>query len=81
MKQNNKPEPRPPQTDDLENAHKAFEILFDCMRSNSQIEPTLWASALWSCLARGFINCNIPYEIFKSESYKAIEHLETWWED
>lgn len=72
---------RPPQKSDQDNAEKAFQILRDCMKSHPQIEPSLWASAHFSCIATGCMNSGITYEEFSSELENVKEFYRQRWKD
>jgi len=41
---------RPSLEDDQENTQKAYGLLCDLVNSHPDIEPTLWADALWTAI-------------------------------
>lgn len=66
---------------DQQQAQIAFEILKETMAEHTEIEPTLWASAFWSCLVDGYINSGITYEEFCNEWDILKKHYKKWFDD
>jgi hypothetical protein len=70
---------RPKKTDQAD-TEKAFQILQEAMQSHSEIEPTMWAGAFWSCLVEGYANSGCSYAEFSCEWEKIKEHYISWFE-
>lgn len=66
---------------DQMNIEKAFNILINAMKSDPEIEPTLWAGAVWSVLVEGYINSGMSYELFCKEWDKIKIHYKSWWNE
>ena len=50
------------------------------MAIHTEIEPSLWASAVWSVLAYGYKSCDYSYEDFQKELKEVSKHYKHWWE-
>lgn len=51
------------------------------MATFPEIEPNFWASACWSVLVDGYIQCGISYEDFCSECENVKNQYKQWFED
>jgi len=71
---------RLPLPDDMENTEKAFQLIKDLMSSHKEIEPTLWAGALFSVIADGYKNCGFSYEEFSEEVNTVLSHYRNYWD-
>jgi hypothetical protein len=71
---------RPPKETDQEEIEKAFNIVKKCMQDHSEIEPTLWAGALWSALVDGYIASGTSYNRFCYEWENIKHHYKKWFE-
>jgi hypothetical protein len=71
---------RPPKKSDQKNVEKAFKILKETIQSHPEIEPTLWASAVWSILVEGYVNSGASYELFCDEWDRIKEHYKGFFE-
>ncbi len=72
---------RPGQDSDQENIEKAFQLVKNLIKSHSEIEPTLWAGAIWSVLIDGYMACDFSYEDFCNEWEKIKHHYKKWWDE
>ena len=72
---------RPRLKSDQENAEKAYQLLLNFLNENSDIEPTIWAGAVWGVLVNGYVNCNFTYKEFKDEMNVVLEHYEHWFDE
>lgn len=70
---------RPRKKTDQENAELAYQVLLNTMQFHSEIEQTLWASACWTLLVRGYLNSGVPYEEFCEDFDSAKEHYKKRW--
>ncbi len=71
---------RKPKKSDQEQVEKAFDLLYNIVQENPHIEPTLWASAMWSCLVNVYINSGTPHKEFCEETEKIKEHYKNRWD-
>lgn len=76
-----KPRRRKPKSTDKAEIEKAFQILKKAMQSHPEIEATLWAGAMMSCLVDGYINSHVPYEYFCLELEDMKRHYKQWFEE
>lgn len=61
--------------DDQEKIEKGCNLLFELIKNNQkEIEPALWISAMICILAENFARCGMPFENFKDEMKKCVEH-------
>lgn len=74
-------ERRPPKDDDQENVEHAFLLIKGLMAKYSNIEPSLWAAAVWSVLVDEYINSGLNYEEFCSDLNEIKNHYKDWFED
>jgi hypothetical protein len=74
------PKLRSPKNTDQEDVEKAFNILKDILNSHPRIEPTLWASAFWSCLVDGYNNSGFTYEQFCLEWENVKDNYKGWFD-
>ena len=58
---------RPSQESDQEKIEKAFNLIKKLMVDHPEIEPTLWAGAVWSILVDGYSSSGMSYEQFTRE--------------
>lgn len=49
---------------DQEQIQKGFEMVMRLMDQHREIEPTLWASVMWSVLVHEYNNSGMPYKQF-----------------
>lgn len=63
------------------NADGAFKIIKSVMQEHDEIEPTLWASALWSALVDGYIHSGFSYEDFTNEWNLLSNHYKSWFDE
>ncbi len=71
---------RPRKKTDQDEAEKAFKLLKESMANHSEIEPSLWASAIWSVLVDGYVNCGFSYEEFQNEWDRVKHHYKPWFD-
>ena len=64
---------------DQEEVEKAFQILRKAMKDHSEIESTLWAGALFSCLVTGYPNSGITYKEFCGEIDSVKKFYKSRW--
>ena len=72
---------REPQPDDQEETEKVFKMLINFIDSYPEIEPNIWAGALWSTLVNGYLNSDLEYEEFVEDWKEAVEHYKQWFDD
>lgn len=70
---------RPGKRSDQDETEKAYQILVSAMQSHPEIEQTIWAGACWTALVNGYLNSDIPYELFCHDFDSAKEHYSKWW--
>ncbi len=73
-------ERRPPKKTDQQQIEKAFNLLKNCMASHPEIEPTLWAGAVWSVLVDGYNSSGMSYEQFTREWDELKNHYKPWFD-
>lgn len=71
---------RIPLETDQEQIEKAFQLLKNCMKNYSEIEPTLWASAFWSILVDGYSQSGMSYQQFTDEWDRVKHHYKPWFD-
>lgn len=69
---------RAPKETDSDETEKAFRFLKECMANHSEIEPTLWAGAMWSCLVDGYARSGMTYQEFCREWSSVRKHYKSW---
>ncbi len=74
-------ERRPSKDSDQDETEKAFKMLKAFMQSHSEIEPTLWAGAMWSCLVEGYVKSGVTYQKFCSECTGVMRHYKPWFDE
>ena len=72
---------RPPKDTDQENVEKGFQLILNLMNEHKEIEPTLWASAVASVLATGYLDEGFSYNEFSQEIDDIKEHYKSWFEE
>jgi hypothetical protein len=72
---------RKPKKSDYSKIDEAFELLCKTIQLNQHIEPSIWASAMWSCIVTGYINSRISYEEFCEEADQVTDHYKKWWDE
>ena len=65
---------------DQQEVEKAFQIIQETMQSHPEIEPTLWASALWSSLVVGYTKSGVSHDDFCLEWDQLKLHYKSWFE-
>ena len=65
---------------DQENIDKAINNIIIAISCNKEIEPALWASAMWSLLVNNYSK-SVTYEEFQCEMKNLVEHYKFLWED
>ena len=60
---------------DQENIDKALAILGECIKLNSQIEPTLWLSAFVETIIFTYVTSGFSYHEFEIELEKIKIHF------
>lgn len=73
-------ERRPPKESDQEQVQVGFQLVMDLMSKNEQIEPTLWASVMWSILVHGYNHSGMTYEQFTREWDQLKYHYKPWFD-
>ena len=73
-------ETRPRKPNDQEQIEIAFNLMKDCMASHPEIEPTLWAGAIWSVLVEGYAQSGVSYEQFSKEWNSIKHHYKSWFD-
>lgn len=73
-------EKRPLKKSDQKQIEKAYNLLKDCIVSHPEIEPTLWAGAVWSILVEGYSRSGMTYEKFTKEWDQVKHHYESWFD-
>jgi len=71
-------EKRVPKEKDQEQIEIAYELIRNLMQQHPEIEPSLWAAAVWSVLVNGYKACGFNYKMFREETSKAVKHYEQW---
>jgi len=71
---------RPSKQNDQEQIEKGFLLIKQCMQQHPEIEPTLWAGAIWSILADGYSSSGMSYEDFTKE-WDQVKHFYKHWFD
>ena len=71
---------RPPKESDQDETEKAFQFLQEFMASHSEIEPTLWGGALWSCLVAGHAKSGVTYQEFCTKWSSVMKHYKSWFD-
>ncbi len=71
---------RKQKNNDQEKVDKAFDMIYELMSLNQSIEPTLWASAVWSTLVNGYKQSGFTYNMFQEEVKKVVVHYEEWFD-
>lgn len=60
---------------DEENCKKAYDLLINLIKSHQEeIESVLWVGPMIAALAETFQYSEIPFEYFKEEMIKCIDH-------
>ena len=72
---------REPTQDDLEKVKKAYVLFIDLTNSHPDIEPNVWVSSLFSCIAGTFKDNNLTYEEFSTHVLDAVKFYKKWWDD
>jgi hypothetical protein len=72
---------RPPKDKDQKNIETAFLLIKELMARHNDIEPTLWAGAVWSILVDGYKSSGISYEEFCKEVHGISQHYKPWWDE
>lgn len=75
-----RPEPRPPKPNDQKNTEKAFRLILELYEKHPEIEPSLWAGALWSALANGYLNCHFTFDEFKRQIDDMLKHTKKYYD-
>lgn len=65
---------RPRKSCDNENIEKGIKLLFELFQKNPDIEPTLWAPAVFFVLISGYENCGFTYHEFRGELEQMCRH-------
>ncbi len=73
-------EKRPPKETDQLDVEMAFLLIKQLMEKHNDIEPTLWASAVWSILIDGYNQSGMTYEDFIYEVSDVIHHYKPWFD-
>lgn len=73
-------ERRLPKETDQDQAEKAYLLLKDCMASHPEIDPNLWAGAVWSILVDGYAASGMTYDRFTQE-WDQVKHFYKPWFD
>jgi hypothetical protein len=73
-------ERRSPKKTDKQQTEKAFQLIKECMANHPEIEPTLWAGAVWSILVHGYSASGVSYEQFTKEWDKLKHHYKSWFD-
>lgn len=69
---------REPKDTDQDEVEKAHLLIHELMYEHPEIEPTLWAAAVWSVLVNGYIDSGATYDEFCEESDKLKTHCKPW---
>ncbi len=72
---------RPPKETDQEEIEKAFQLLKGTMAAHPEIEPTLWAGAVWSCLVHGYKSSGFTYKDFEEGIHEVLDHFKKFWDE
>jgi hypothetical protein len=72
--------PRERKSTDQENAQRAYEILYEAIKSHPEIEGTIWSSACFTLIVDGYLNCEIPFEHFSRDMDAVKQHYKSEWE-
>jgi hypothetical protein len=67
-----------PKDTDQEQIEKAFNLIKDCMAHHPEIEPTLWAGAVWSVLVDGYASSGMTHDQFTQEWDKLKHFYKPW---
>lgn len=73
-------EKRPVKDTDQQDVEKCMNYLNDCMNQHSEMEPSLWASACWSLLVRGYNESGVSYAQFSAEMDCVKDHYKGWFD-
>lgn len=73
-------ERRPPKKTDQEQVRKGFDLIMKVMEKHPEIEPTLWAGAIWSVLVHGYNNSGMSYDQFTREWEELKHHYKPWFD-
>lgn len=65
---------RPPKQDDCTKISKAVSILYEAMDFNKNIEETLWISAFYYVLLKGYQQSGFSYEELRNETAQVFDH-------
>ncbi len=71
---------RKPKKSDQNQVQKGFQLIMDMMADHPEIEPTLWAGAIWSVLVNGYNNSGMTYEQFTREWDEIKHHYKDWFD-
>ena len=72
---------RKPKPNDEEVVDEAVVILLNLMRSNKQIDPTLWVTAFSHVTAHSYKQSGFPFHRYKDDIFLLIDHYENLWYD
>ncbi len=73
-------ERRPPKKTDQKQIQKGFDLIMQVMEKHPEIEPTLWAGAIWSVLVHGYNNSGMSYEQFTRAWEEVKHHYKPWFD-
>lgn len=66
---------RPLKKSDQKNVEKALQLLIELIiLHQNKIEPSLWMGAMVAALAENCESSEVPFEDFKKEMIKCIDH-------
>ena len=72
---------RPPKPDDQDQCDKACDLLYDFLKENNHIEPTIWVSSMISVIAQSYINTGLSHEFFCRELDFIKKQSEEWFKN
>ena len=74
-------ERRMPKKSDQQKIEKGFHLIKSLMQDHPEIEPTLWAGAVWSILVDGYVASGMSYEKFTQEWDDLKHHYKPWFNE
>lgn len=66
-------EKREPKKTDQEQTERGFNLIMEIMSAHPEIEPTLWAGAVWSVLVNGYNQSGVTYDEF-TRQWDEVKH-------
>lgn len=67
--------------DDSENIRKAYDLLFNFIQKNQQIEGSIWMSAIWNFLMGMYLNSGFSHDEVVEDVERMILYYKGFWKN